>query len=132
MSIALLEFSALQSIILQPLENMFHDSSKMIYKVNGDQCSPPHHTHASTLMVVKPHTRGDRFKMAPSQEATLPRFSIKSVLPAKKNPLYPPSPISLAALKEVKVSILYMGRKELHFFQRNTVYGKMYFSYENI
>lgn len=116
MSIALLAFSALQSIVLQPLENMLHDSSEIIYKVNGDQCSPSHSIHAWTLMAVTPHTVGDRFKMAPSQELTLPSFSIKSALPPKKNPLYPPCPISLAAFKEVKVSMLYMGRKELHFF----------------
>lgn len=84
MSIALLEFSALQSIILQPLVNVLHDSSEMIYKVNRDRCSPSHYKHASTLMAVMPHTVGDSFKMAPSQEATLPRFSIKSALPPKR------------------------------------------------
>lgn len=36
MSVALLESSALQSIILQPLVNMLHDSSEMIFSVHGD------------------------------------------------------------------------------------------------
>lgn len=72
------------------------------------------------------------------QDGTQPGGDSSKVLykicpPPKKNPLYSPCPISLATFKEVKVSMLYMGRKELHFFSVTlTVYGKMYFSYENI
>lgn len=76
---------------------------------------------------------GGQIKMAPSREATLLRFSTKSAPSKKRNPLYPSCFISLASFKEIKVSILYMDRKELHFFSFTlTVHGKMYFSYENI
>lgn len=82
-----------------------------------------------------PHVVGGRFKMAPSREATLLRFSIKSApspLP-KKSPLHPSCLISLASFKAIKASILYMDRKEPHFFCLTlTVHGKMYFGYENI
>lgn len=69
-----------------------------------------------------PHVVGGRFKMAPSREATLLRFSIKSApspLP-KKSPLHPSCLISLASFKAIKASILYMDRKEPHFFLLNT------------
>lgn len=83
-------------------------------------------------MAVTPHIVGDRFKMAPSQEATLLRFS-KTCPARRKNPLYPSCPISLASFKEIKVSMLYMDKKEAHFSSLTlTVYGKMDFSYENI
>ena len=61
MSIALLKSFALQSIILQALVNLLHDSSEMIYKVNGDHCSPKA-PHALTLMAVMLLVVGDRFK----------------------------------------------------------------------
>lgn len=116
MSIALLEFSALQSIILQPLVSMLHDSSEMIHKVNGDQCPPPHSLHASTLMAVMPHMVGDGFKMAPSQNTTLLRFS-KTFPPPRENPLRLSHSIPLASFKEIKASMLYMDKKRSAFFQ---------------
>ena len=87
MSIALLKSSAVQSIILQALVNLLHDSSETIYEVNGDHCSPKA-PHALTLMAVMLLVVGDRFKMAPSWELTLLRVSIKFAPspPAKKNP----------------------------------------------
>lgn len=36
MSVALLESSGLQSLILQSLISMLHDSSEMIFSVHGD------------------------------------------------------------------------------------------------
>ena len=66
MSIALLKSSALQSIILQALVNLLHDSSETIYKVNGDHCSPKA-PHALTLMAVMLLVVGDRVKIGTKQ-----------------------------------------------------------------
>lgn len=89
-------------------------------------------THALTLTAVMPPIVGDSIKMAPSREATPLRFSIKLPHP-KGNPLHPSCLTSLASFKEIKVGILYMDGKRLHFFSFTlTVHGKMYFSYENI
>lgn len=82
MSIALLKSPALQSIILQALVNLLHDSSETICEVNGDHCSPKA-PHALTLTAAMLLVVGDRFKMAPGWELTLLRVSIKF---AKKNP----------------------------------------------
>lgn len=83
MSTALLESSALQSIILQSLVNTLHDSSETIHKVNGDHGFLTLQTCIDT-MAVMPHIVGDRVKMTPSC-TTLLRFSIKSAThPLKK------------------------------------------------
>lgn len=76
----------------------------------------PWHLMAVMSLIIK-----DRFKMAASWEATLLRFSMKSVhihttSHQQQNPLHPSCLLSLASFKEIKVSILYMDGKELHFF----------------
>lgn len=83
---------------------------------------PAGSTHALTLMAVMPHIVGDRFKMAPSREATLLRFSVNSApsSQSEKKPLHLSCFISLASFKDNKRSILYMDRKWLFFFQFNT------------
>lgn len=77
MSTALLESSALQSIILQSLVNMLHDSSEMIHKVNGDHGFLTLQTFIDTSGSYALYST-DRFKTTPRWKATLLRFSIKS------------------------------------------------------
>lgn len=67
-------------------------------------------------MAVMPHMVGDGFKMAPSQKATLLRFS-KTFPPPRENPSHPSHSIPLASFKEIKASMLYMGKKRSAFFQ---------------
>lgn len=136
LSVALLESSALQLLILQSLVSMLHDSSKMIFSVHGDPgfltlqtCVG---TNGSSALYSGRQTQDDN-----QPKATLLRFPIKSaphIHTPQKPPLYPSCFISLASFKEIKVSILYTVRKELLFFSSLTltVHGKMYFGYENI
>lgn len=133
MSSALLESSALQSIILQSLVNTLHDSSETIHRVNGYHGFLTLQTCIDT-MAVMPHIVGDRVTMTPSC-TTLLRFSIKSATyPLKKRTYYtyPFCLIFLASFEAIKVSIFYIDRKELHFFSLTLIaHGKMSFSYEN-
>lgn len=115
MSIALLEFSALQSIILQPFVNILHDSSEMIYEVNGN--------HGFLMLQTRIDTNGSftsysrrQIQDDTNQVATFLMFSIKSAAPPpykkKKRTYYIPPVISLASFKEIKVSTLYIDRKK--------------------
>lgn len=130
MSSALLESSALQSVILQSLVNTLHDSSETIHRVNGYHGFLTLQTCIDT-MAVMPHIVGDRVKMTHNTFEVL--YKICHPPPQKKNPLYPFCLIFLASFEAMKVSIFYIDRKELHFFSlTHTAHGKMSFSYENI
>lgn len=110
MSVSILEFSAFQSIILQPLANMLHDSSEMIFQGNGDHSSPSA-THTLTPGGTTTHTVKDRFKM-PLCQLTLflgicmeCDFPLKTTLHSSCFDTFQKSTIKHA----------YMARKESHF-----------------
>lgn len=136
MSIALLEFSALQSIILQPFVNILHDSSEMIYEVNGN--------HGFLMLQTRIDTNGSftsysrrQIQDDTNQVATFLMFSIKSAAPPhtkkKKNLLHPSCHIFGILQGNKSKHTLYRQEKKLHFFSFTlTVHGKIYFSYENI
>jgi hypothetical protein len=69
---------AFQSISLQPLVNMLHDSSEIIYKDNRGHTSPTFHTLNDTNTTM-PHRVKDKFKMPPSQNECFLRLYMKSV-----------------------------------------------------
>lgn len=112
MSIGLLESSALQSIILQPLANMHHDSSEMTYKVNGDHSSPHSlhmwwHQWEPCLMEQKTDSR-----WLPASSQVFLRLFIKSAPFLRIYYLYL---VSLKTTFKKLISTLYMVRKEPHF-----------------
>lgn len=127
MSIPLLESSALQSIILQPLVNILHDSSEMIYEVNGNHGFLMLQTHIDSNgscaswggRQIQDGTKsgGNFFKVlykiccTPSPHTKKKKEPTTSLL----------SLLSLASFKEIKVSTLYTDRgKKTAFFQLNT------------
>lgn len=89
----------------QPLVNRLHDSSEPTeWTCTGGPPTP----YVFSIQAAQPHVQGGTKGNPPE------------VLHGVQNPLYPSWLLSLASFKEIKASILFMDRKELHFCQLHT------------
>lgn len=95
--------------------------------------SVPFHTHTC----IDTNGSYTSYKGRQIQDGTQPGDNSFKVLykicpPCKKEPTISTLSYTFGSLEGSKSKPTLYGQKRTHFFQRNTVYGKMYFSYENI